>query len=138
MAERATPTYTKKVKFNYVITDIAGTPIIGDFEAPNYFKVDQFYPEMFMADITNILHELNGDRKVIEIATVANISNNQLYINKDTKQIGFFETPLTGECEVKSGLFFDLIEALVDEDLVKLYDIDGNRLYALKDGITSV
>lgn len=127
---RATPQYKKRAKYNYVITDITGTPIIGDFAPPNYFKLDQFYAEAFIADETFILYDAAGVQKVIEIATVANITNEQLYINKETKQIGFFEAPLTGECEIKAEDFFNTLRHLLTEGGDSLLSEDGLNLSA--------
>ena len=115
MADRATPTYTKRANYNYVITDIAGTPIIGDFAAPNYFKIDQFYAEVFIADETFILYDAAGVQKVIEIATVPEIQNDQFFVNTDTGQVGFFMTALTGDCLDKAQDFFNTLNHLLTE-----------------------
>jgi len=133
---RATPTHSKEIKRNYVICDISGTPIIGDFAAPNYFKIDQFYAEVFIADETFILYDAAGVQKVIEIATVANITNDQLIINKTDKTISFYLTSLDEPCYTKALQFQDLNEGLFDITGDPLFDINGDRLYALKDGVT--
>jgi hypothetical protein len=127
---KAVPTYTKRATYNYVITDISGTPIIGDFASPNYFKIDQFYAEVFIADTTFILYDAAGVAKVIEIATVTETTNDQMFINKITKQIGFFSTSLTGDCLVKAEDFFNTLTHLLTEGGDATLTEDGDNLAA--------
>jgi len=132
MADRAIPQYTKRSKYNYVITDIAGTPIIGDFAAPNYFKIDQFYAEVFIADETFILYDVAGVAKVIEIATVPEIQNDQLFVNKTTRQVGFFLFPVTGDCLDKAQNFFNTLNHLLTEGGDSVLTESGDNLSAVK------
>ena len=126
---RAIPTYIKRIKYNFIVTDISGTPTGGVFEAGAYIKVDQFYAELFKADITNILHEINGDRKILayddmDIDTPA--INPQLLTSQDKQKISFYKEPLVEgtDCYIKAKKYLGFNGTAIDTNDSLAVDIN--------------
>lgn len=127
---RATPQYKNRAKYNIVVTNAGGTPIEQPLGPGGFFKIDQFYAEVFNADTTNILYNNDGTSKVLNYDTIATIINNQFFFNKQRAIIAFFRTALTGECLRKGNeivarsnrLYDSLMDPLMDSTNENLYD----------------
>ncbi len=105
-------------------------PTSGVFESGNSIILDQPYDGITQYDLNRILTELDGTPKLITFDDSSAITNNQLFINKETKQIGFFSTPLTGDCLVKAEDFFNTLSHLLTEGGDSLLTENGDNLSA--------
>jgi dihydroxyacetone kinase DhaKLM complex PTS-EIIA-like component DhaM len=114
--------------YDIIITDITGTPNSGDFVDGNYFKINGQFQEVIDADTTNILYSIGEVPNIIEIATVLEITNDQLFVNKTTNEIGFFETALTGACLEKAQDFFNTLNHLLAESGDFILTENGDNL----------
>lgn len=76
-------------------------PPSGEVDDANSIILSDNYNHVFTTDTTNILTE-NGANKVVPIADVANITNQQLFVNKDEPSIAYYDESLTGDCLEKA------------------------------------
>lgn len=101
------------------------------------FSIADKYNEIIASDVNNILYDVSGEPKTLSWSAIANITNQQLIINKDELTVAWYESSLSEPCYAKALKQQKLIEGLFDINLEPLFDIDGSRLYALKDGVTA-
>jgi|LGOV01.1.fsa_nt_gb hypothetical protein len=83
-------------------------------------SISQIYPDLVVADTSNIIYDAGGNPKILDWNSVANITNNQLFINKITEQIMFYEEELSGDCLNKANKFmgFNVPLAVVEGSLL--------------------
>ena len=140
---RATPTYTNRIRYNFVTCDVAGTPTGETLSVATYLKVDQFYANLFDKDTTNIIYDALGDAIILEIANIANIDNQQMFFNLATEQLGFFAEPIVRHtlCDHKARRFFDLneqyfVQTTESSGIYEAYIVDEEQYWVLKEGVT--
>lgn len=129
---RATPQYTKRIKYDFVVCDASGTPTGGELVVGSYIRIKEFYAEVFQSDTTNILYDVNGVAKVYPITEEYIIDNNQLFINAEENKVAWFANGLTpnSECEKKALKLVNIIEPLaVEEGVVQVAE---GEVYVLK------
>lgn len=102
---RATPQYTKRIKYNLIVCDIAGTPIIGE-PAGNYIRLDQIYNNLTIVDTNRILTNADGKAKILEYDTLLVSTLDQLFSNGI--EILMFNDVLTGGCLSKTNNYLGL------------------------------
>ncbi|MCP4321813.1 MAG: hypothetical protein GY787_08195, partial [Alteromonadales bacterium] len=88
-------------------------------------------------DTNRIQTETDGTGKVLPIADMLHITNNQMFATEDKKNIGFFDKELTGDCKNKAITFFKQGEQLTDQNGDLLFDAQGNALFTFKPWVTN-
>ncbi len=122
---RATPTYTKRIKFNLVVCDVSGTPTGLPFASGRYIKADQFYSELAKSDTNNFWYDVSGNANIIAFDTMPNIYHNKIFVSLDKQKILTFENALAegSECYVKAIKETRLVE------IEQLQDVHGNMVF---------
>ncbi len=112
-------TFSGRVKYNY--------SIVGDV-----FKVAEKYNGMIVDDTSHIFYDASGNINTLSWAGMSNITNEQLFINKTTNQVGFFENALTPgtDCYDKAVFFMGLADQLFDSLASPLEDSTNDKLYS--------
>jgi hypothetical protein len=138
---RATPQYTKRAKYNLIVCDSGGTPTGGAWESGAYFKIDQFYSEVFISDVSNIFYNPDGTQKVIAYDTLANITNYQLIVSEDKQSIYFYGTPLDIESKcfenaLKQAKLIEQLQSTEEGGVENVYTTESTGIelaYCYKD-----
>ncbi len=112
-------TFSGRVKYNY--------SIVGDV-----FKIADKYNGMIVDDTSHIFYDASGNINTLSWAGMSNITNEQLFINKTTNQVGFFENALTPgtDCYDKAVFFMGLADQLFDSLASPLEDSTNDKLYS--------
>jgi len=76
----------------------------GNWEAGSSLKLADTYHEIAKADTQRIWTELDGSPKEVPIATLAETTNNQLFVNKTRQTVSWYDAPLTGEALKRAKL----------------------------------
>lgn len=132
-------TYKKRIKHQFYITDIAGTPTIGG----GYIKLKQNYPLIQSSDLTDTMiddHTLDEPtNSIIEMATIANVIGNQIFVVKDGGQIKrllIYDNKITDlEDLAIVARFMQLNEPLRDSNGEVVTDSNDKIIYAYQDWV---
>ncbi len=134
---RVAPEHSGRVRYNRVVCDVSGTPTGGEITPTGYIKLADKYNGITKYDTNRIQTELDGTGKVLPIADMLHITNNQMFATEDKKDIGFFDKELTGDCKNKAITFFKQGEQLTDQNGDLLFDAQGNALFTFKPWVTN-
>lgn len=137
MASRGNLEFPKKIKHNAVGTFVSG----GSFSFED--SVGNPYWLLAKADETSILYD-NTDpndpiSKTLAVDDLANVTNNQLFIEKDSSgniiQTAFYAEALDSECSLEVKKFMNLVEKAIDSNGDYAIDSNGAIAYAPKEGV---
>lgn len=99
-------------------------------------RIDAIYPELVLADVNNLIYDTEGAPKDLLIATLPNVSYNQLFFNSETNKVLFFSVPLAGTCLVDANKYMGFNEPLFTSEGEPVYTQSSDRVYVYKEGIT--
>ncbi len=134
---RVAPEYSGRVRYNRVVCDVSGTPTGGEITPTGYIKLADNYTGITKYDTNRIQTETDGTGKVLPIADMLHVTNNQQFASEDKKDIGFYDKALTGDCKNKAIAFFKQGEQLTDQNGDLTFDAQGNALFTLKPWVTN-
>ena len=104
----------------------------------NSWIIADKYNGIISTDDTEILYT-SGEEKLLRFSDQPNITEDKFFFDSTTNKTLFFEEPLTEPCYTKAVRYMGFLgDQLQDIDEILLFDEDGNPLYSLKDGVTSV
>lgn len=133
---RITPEFNGAIKKPLIVCDVSGVPTGGQWESGAYAKFDQEYD-----GVPNVLPFKNVTMQVVPYDSLANITDDQLFVTIDKQELGLFETAISGDCYGKALDYFKLgsAEHATDSEGGLIFDVDGNPIYtfALNNGVTT-
>jgi len=108
-----TAQYSKRIKYDRVVCDIAGTPTGGAWESGAYIRWADLYNGIFITDLNDITTDhLAGTNKILAHDDMANITLQQQWVSEDKQQILWTSEPIErhSECDSKFRKFLSMNE----------------------------
>ena len=132
------------IQMEMVVCDIAGTPTGLPFESGGYIRSKEIYGKRNLADVNEILRNVDGTPKLIPYDDMANITYQQMFVSEDKQKILFFAEPIIrhSDCDSKARKFVKINEQLfVQIGTTGTYEpflVNGEKFMVLKENASEV